>query len=70
MLPPARCGSEFRRRLAQMTMTQLAALDASALPSGIRARFVSGINGLTMHMLEAGFEGRKRPCVLLLHGFP
>jgi pimeloyl-ACP methyl ester carboxylesterase len=23
-----------------------------------------------MHMLEAGFEGRGRPCVLLLHGFP
>jgi pimeloyl-ACP methyl ester carboxylesterase len=29
---------------------------------------VPGINGLTMHMLEAGEAGR--PCVLLLHGFP
>ena len=23
-----------------------------------------------MHVLEAGFETRGRPCVLLLHGFP
>jgi pimeloyl-ACP methyl ester carboxylesterase len=40
------------------------------LPSGIRSRFVDGINGLRMHVLEAGFETRGRPCVLLLHGFP
>jgi pimeloyl-ACP methyl ester carboxylesterase len=40
------------------------------LPPGIRSRFVEGINGLTMHVLEAGFETRGRPCVLLLHGFP
>jgi pimeloyl-ACP methyl ester carboxylesterase len=40
------------------------------LPAGIRSRFVEGINGLRMHVLEAGFETRGRPCVLLLHGFP
>jgi pimeloyl-ACP methyl ester carboxylesterase len=40
------------------------------LPSNIRSRFVDGINGLRMHVLEAGFETRGRPCVLLLHGFP
>ncbi len=40
------------------------------LPPGIRARFVDGINGLRMHVLEAGFETSGRPCVLLLHGFP
>jgi pimeloyl-ACP methyl ester carboxylesterase len=40
------------------------------LPSSIRSRFVDGINGLRMHVLEAGFETRGRPCVLLLHGFP
>jgi len=40
------------------------------MPAGIRARFVSDVNGLTMHVLEAGFETRNRPCVLLLHGFP
>lgn len=40
------------------------------LPPGIRSRFVDGVNGLTMHILEAGFDDPKRPCVLLLHGFP
>src|ERR1700738_3628651 len=40
------------------------------LPSGIRSRFVDGINGLRMHVLEAGHETKGRPCVLLLHGFP
>ncbi len=42
----------------------------TALPQGIRARFVPGVNGLTMHVLEAGFEEKARPCLLLLHGFP
>jgi pimeloyl-ACP methyl ester carboxylesterase len=40
------------------------------LPAGVRPRFVEGVNGLTMHVLEAGFESKDRPCVLLLHGFP
>jgi pimeloyl-ACP methyl ester carboxylesterase len=40
------------------------------LPPGIRSRFVEAINGLTMHVLEAGYETGGRPCVLLLHGFP
>jgi pimeloyl-ACP methyl ester carboxylesterase len=45
-------------------------IDAALLPPEIRSRFVEGINGLRMHVLEAGFETRGRPCVLLLHGFP
>jgi pimeloyl-ACP methyl ester carboxylesterase len=40
------------------------------LPVGIRSRHVENINGLSMHVLEAGFETKGRPCVLLLHGFP
>ena len=40
------------------------------LPSTIRSRYVEDINGLRMHVLEAGFETAGRPCVLLLHGFP
>ena len=38
------------------------------LPAGIRSRRIEGINGLTMHLLEAGEAGR--PVLLLLHGFP
>ncbi|UZE48657.1 alpha/beta hydrolase [Rhodopseudomonas sp. P2A-2r] len=48
----------------------LSAIDAALLPPGIRSRFVDDINGLRMHVLEAGFETRDRPCILLLHGFP
>jgi pimeloyl-ACP methyl ester carboxylesterase len=51
-------------------MTELAPLSNIPLPSGIRSRFVDGINGLRMHVLEAGFETEGRACVLLLHGFP
>ena len=42
----------------------------TTLPIGIRSRFVDNGNGITMHLLEAGFEAEDRPCVLLLHGFP
>src|SRR6187200_2752432 len=45
-------------------------LSTPTLPRGIRARFVDNINGLRMHVLEAGFEAKGRPCLLLLHGFP
>lgn len=46
------------------------AYGASTLPRGIRSRMVDNSNGLRMHVLEAGFGGNTRPCVLLLHGFP
>jgi len=45
-------------------------LDRDVLPHGVRSRFVDGVNGLTMHVLEAGFDAPGRPVVLLLHGFP
>src|SRR6201996_3030687 len=48
----------------------MTALPDIPLPTAIRSRFVDGINGLRMHVLEAGFETRGRPCILLLHGFP
>ena len=40
------------------------------LPDGVRSRFVESINGLRVHVLEAGFETPNRPALLLLHGFP
>jgi pimeloyl-ACP methyl ester carboxylesterase len=51
-------------------MTDMPPFDSTFLPVGIRSRFVAGINGLRIHILEAGFEVPGRPCVLLLHGFP
>src|SRR5678816_3972527 len=40
------------------------------IPPGIRSRMVANVNGMNVHMLEAGFESPGRPAVLLLHGFP
>jgi pimeloyl-ACP methyl ester carboxylesterase len=51
-------------------MTELLPLQDDVLPSGVRSRFVHDINGLKLHVLEAGFETRGRPLALLLHGFP
>jgi pimeloyl-ACP methyl ester carboxylesterase len=45
-------------------------MPADLLPPGVRSRFVPGINGLRVHLLEAGFDVPGRPVVLLLHGFP
>ena len=40
------------------------------LPPGVRQRTLHGINGLSVRILEAGFDMPGRPAVLLLHGFP
>jgi pimeloyl-ACP methyl ester carboxylesterase len=48
----------------------LAPYGDGTLPPGIRSRLLPGINGLTVHLLEAGFEPEGRPLVMLLHGFP
>ena len=42
----------------------------SVLPAGVRSRFFHGVNGITVHLLEAGFEPPGNPLLLLLHGFP
>jgi len=34
---------------------------ASVLPAGIRSRILPGINGLDIHVLEAGYETKGRP---------
>jgi len=51
-------------------MTALPPLPSEVLPPEVRARRIDGINGLSMHVLEAGYEAADRPMVLLLHGFP
>ena len=38
-------------------------------PVGIRSRIIKNINGLSMHILEAGFEESiNNPSVILLQG--
>jgi pimeloyl-ACP methyl ester carboxylesterase len=43
---------------------------AKTLPAGVRARHIPNVNGLTVHVLEAGYETPGRQAILLLHGFP
>ena len=45
-------------------------LSAELLPAGIRSRLIHDVNGITMHILEAGFETPGRQAVLMIHGFP
>lgn len=81
-----RCPELTRRDLARLSAASLAGFAHAAivqtdfskqppygngtLPAGIRSRHIANVNGLTVHILEAGFETPGRPAVLLLHGFP
>jgi pimeloyl-ACP methyl ester carboxylesterase len=51
-------------------MTELVPVSSAVLPQGVRSRFIDNVNGLRVHILEAGFEAEDRPMLLLLHGFP
>jgi pimeloyl-ACP methyl ester carboxylesterase len=43
---------------------------AEWLPAGVRSRLLANINGIALHVLEAGYETSGRPLLLLLHGYP
>jgi pimeloyl-ACP methyl ester carboxylesterase len=63
--------SETRRAdIVRTDISRLPPYGNSTIPAGIRSRAVASVNGLTVHMLEAGYETAGRPAVLLLHGFP
>ncbi len=51
-------------------MTDTVPIDLQLLPPGIRSRRVEGVNGLNMHVLEAGLPDAPKGRLLLLHGFP
>jgi pimeloyl-ACP methyl ester carboxylesterase len=58
---------------AAIVSTDIASLPPygnGTLPPGIRSRVIAGVNGLAVHILEAGHETPGRPALLLLHGFP
>jgi pimeloyl-ACP methyl ester carboxylesterase len=71
VLAPAAVTARGRRQQATTTTApESVSYGPAVLPPGIRSRFVENINGLRMHVLEAGFEVKGRPAVVLLHGFP
>ena len=59
-----------RSVIVRTDISKLPPYGNSTLPAGVRSRIVNNINGLAIHVLEAGYETKGRPCVLLLHGFP
>jgi pimeloyl-ACP methyl ester carboxylesterase len=60
-----------RSKSAQaQTTAPIGPLPSSVLPAGVRSRFVENVNGLRMHVLEAGYEKRSGRALLLVHGYP
>src|SRR5712671_2200366 len=62
--------SPARAAIVRTDFSKLSPYGNSTIAPGIRSRAVSNVNGLTVHILEAGYETPGRPAVLLLHGFP
>ena len=67
---PSKLQAAVVRTQTQDQLQEIGPYPSEWLPDGLRSRFVHGINGLRLHVLEAGFESPGRPAVLLLHGFP
>ena len=59
-----------RAAIVQTDLSKLPPYGRGTLPAGIRSRQVANVNGMTVHILEAGHDTPGRPLVLLLHGFP
>jgi pimeloyl-ACP methyl ester carboxylesterase len=59
-----------RGAIVDTDFSTLPAYGNGTIPSGIRSRQIANVNGMTVHILEAGYETLGRPAVLLLHGFP
>src|SRR5580700_121442 len=59
-----------RAAVVRTDFSKLPPYGNGTLPAGIRSRQIANVNGMTVHILEAGYEMPGRPAVLLLHGFP
>src|SRR4029077_11253716 len=59
-----------RAEIVQTDFSKLPPYGNGTLPAGVRSRHIANVNGLTVHILEAGYETPGRPAVLLMHGFP
>lgn len=53
-----------------MAMNSIDPLPHALLPAGLRSRIAENVNGLNMHILEAGEASGPAGTLLLLHGFP
>ena len=60
----------LRSAVVNTDFSKLPVYGNGTVPAGIRSRHIANVNGMTVHILEAGYETPGRPAVLLLHGFP
>src|SRR5580700_7535360 len=59
-----------RAAIVNTDFSKLPPYGNGTIAAGIRSRQIANVNGMTVHILEAGYETPGRPAVLLLHGFP
>src|SRR5579872_6289574 len=59
-----------RAAIVRTDFSKLPPYGNGTLPAGVRSRQIANVNGLTVHILEAGYETPGRPAVLMMHGFP
>jgi pimeloyl-ACP methyl ester carboxylesterase len=69
-LATAAVAGSVRAAVVRTDFSRLPAYGDGTIPGGIRSRQIANVNGMTVHILEAGYETPGRPAVLLLHGFP
>jgi pimeloyl-ACP methyl ester carboxylesterase len=63
-------GTPARGAIVRTDFSSLPPYGNGTLSAGIRSRHIANVNGMTVHILEAGYETPDRPAILLLHGFP
>ena len=66
---PTRAG-QAQSSIVRTDLSALPPYGNGTIPAAIRSRAIANVNGLTVHLLEAGFEKPDRPAILLMHGFP
>src|SRR6266436_5699406 len=60
----------LRAAIVRTDFSTLPPYGNGTLPAGVRSRQIANVNGMAVHILEAGYETPGRPAVLLMHGFP
>jgi pimeloyl-ACP methyl ester carboxylesterase len=60
----------LRAAIVNTDFSHLPPYGNGTLLAGIRSRHIPNVNGMSVHILEAGYETPGRPAILLLHGFP
>src|SRR2546428_12305727 len=59
-----------RRRCQTRSGGVLSPYGNGTIPAGIRSRTVPNVKGLTLHVVEAGFDNTARMAIHIVHGSP